>query len=379
MSRFNLVLADSDEWYIDSLGKFLSGSYKSRFNVNVFTRKELLEEFLEAGCGKTDVLLASPDMIPEKAVQRFEPDMVIVLSDGKKPEKYDTMPCINKYQPGERIVNSIMEIYSAVNSGMVSVLKGSKKTTLISVYSPVGGSGKTTIALNLSIQLSRMGLEVFYLNLESVNTSDCFLKSTDSGHNLSSVLLCLKDYSKRLAVRLESARCFDARFNISYFRPAFCSLELDELTEDDTGRLLSELRDLGQYDVIVADMDSVLNRRNMAVLSGSDSIVLLLRQDVQSKYKAECFEKEIRKIAGDCLEELFSRIIPVINRHSPDTLSEEALVNGKEVKYRIPCVIDIYSTRNGLKELNPDSNIGSCLKEPARGILESIRARNAAG
>ena len=53
-------------------------------------------------------------------------------------------------------------------------VKESNKTKLVSVYSPIGGAGKTTIAANACINCAREGMKVFYINLETIGSTFCF-------------------------------------------------------------------------------------------------------------------------------------------------------------------------------------------------------------
>ncbi|QGS68934.1 AAA family ATPase [Oceanobacillus sp. 143] len=78
----------------------------------------------------------------------------------------------------------MLAIYYDRNQTAGKYLARSKQTKVLSVYSPVGGAGKTTIAVNLSKQLALNNAKVFYLNLELINTTSLYFSSSEDNPSL---------------------------------------------------------------------------------------------------------------------------------------------------------------------------------------------------
>ena len=74
---------------------------------------------------------------------------------------------INKYQNADNFVSSILAAFSENGQGFALPGSDSKVSKVISVYSPVGGIGKTSICVALATNMSASGHKVFYLNMES--------------------------------------------------------------------------------------------------------------------------------------------------------------------------------------------------------------------
>lgn len=377
MSKFNLVLADSDVWYIDSLSRYIRSTYANKFNISIFTSKPILEGFLSNNSSKADILLASPDMLPEK-IQDINAATTILLVDSTVPLQQSAFPGINKYQPGETIFNKIVEICSGTNSRIQEIFKGTRGAYVISVYSPVGGSGKTIISIYLSVLLSRMGLRVFYLNLESLGTTDFLMNSSDSHGSRDSfndILFYLQENREKLAARINTLKRTDIQNNISFFNSSGCSLELDEITEYELEKLVTEMRQIDQFDTIVVDTDSVLNPRSMAMLYNSDSIVLVTLQNPLAQQKLHAFENEIKRIEPDSWQTIFQKIIPLVNMYNSNPAEKESYVAEQQVTCKIPCLTDIFTCDGNRYHINPNSSIEAYIRKAAIDILANMNFR----
>lgn len=368
MWKINLVLADVDERYIESLSKFIRSSYMNKFNLNVFTQKDSLVTFLNGRAGKIDILIVAPELFSEE-MKGLKAGIIIILSNGNKPESVNGIPCINKYQTGDLILNSVLELFSDTNPGAESILRGSKNTVLISVYSPIGGSGKTTISLGLSALFAKKGMKTLYLNLETINSIPYFIKNSNQEIGMSNLLFYLKENKKNLSIKIDALKSYDRALGISYFNPADFSLEIDELTEFDIGTLLFELKEVGQFDVVVTDTDSVFNRRNLAVLNSSDSIIMPVLQGTLAKYKLEVFERELKKINSIQENALNERITPVINRFQYDLQYDEFFLSKKSAYAKIPLLKDMNGFSTDGQVVNNESIIFEYLEELSKAIL----------
>lgn len=339
MWKLNLVLGDVDERYIEGLSKFIRSTYLNKFTVNEFTQKKSMDTYIDGNIGEINVLLITPEFISDE-INMQKIGIIIILLESNKPEEINGFPCINKYQPGEVILNNILEIYSCSNPNVGSILNGSKETTLISVFSPMGGSGKTTISITLSALLAKVGLKVLFLNLETINSSPFFIKNSIHDKGLSNLLFYLKDKRKSLSTKIEALKYYDSDLGISYFSPADFSLEMDELTETDVSKLFFELKEIGQFDAIITDTDSVLNKRNLSVLNSSDFIIMPVIQNAMAKFKLDMFKKELRKISNLGERDIYNKIILVINRFCPELQDDSLYFDEEGISIRIPLIND---------------------------------------
>jgi hypothetical protein len=159
MGRLSLVLADGDTEYLGKLERFLIVNYPQRFEIISFSSREKLAGYLN-GTGKADMLLVGSDMLQAGPIEANEAKTVILDGASSKalPEGYDV---VEKYQNADRLVADLLRLYTAKGIGDCSI-PGRRRTRIICVCSPCGGSGKSSIAAGLSIVCESRGTRAFY-------------------------------------------------------------------------------------------------------------------------------------------------------------------------------------------------------------------------
>lgn len=338
MARLNLVIADMDEAYTESIVNYLMSSHSQRFQVSSFTQKELLYDFLIRENKKTDILLICPEFYSD-SLPKDRVTSIIFLSSGRLSEEVPDCGCVNKYQHGEKLISDVINIFSEKCKSISLNNTGSKATKVAAVYSPVGGSGKTTLSTCMAKQCAKQGLQVFYLNFESIQSTSFFMDSRgDQG--LSGILFFLKENNKNLQLKIEGTRLADSGSNVHYFLPPDSMFELEEIEPDEIKRLINELKAMGQYDIIFIDMSSALNSRNLAVMEACDEIFLVFPQDAVSCAKAEIFEKELDILKKRKNLDISDKITIVLNKYNSHMALEIDTVSivDKSISYYIPIV-----------------------------------------
>ena len=311
MGRLSLVIADDDRDYLIKLVKFLMVNYPQRFDIFSFSSLSKLTDFLGSS-EKRDILLIN-SKIYKKELQLKNIEVVIFLSEDSTepiPEGFDTL---SKYQHAQRLVTDILRLFAA-RSLKSCTMPGRDNTRVVCVYSPAGGVGKTSIAAGCSILCAKMGLKTFYLNLEDVpSTRQFFYNETEQ--SFSNVIYHLKGKEKNLGLKLEGARCCDSKKGVYFFAPPDSILEMGELSDHDTVRLVNEFESGSGYDIVFIDMSCGLNQRNIALLGCADMILLVLAPGDTSVVKLNELRTGIDMLEHKYGVELVGRIVTVLNRH----------------------------------------------------------------
>jgi pilus assembly protein CpaE len=180
---------------------------------------------------------------------------------------YDRRPAIAVAAPERSL--------AAAGAG-VSTSSGGTEAHVIAIYSPQGGSGKTTIATNVAAALMREGTKVLlvdcdlqfgdvgvFLNLQSQRNIVDLVRSVDD-LDLDLVDNVLMNHDSGLKVLLAPGRPEDA----------------EEVLPDKTAELIQKLR--GVFDFIVVDMASKLDDLAVALFDVADRIVLVLNPTLPS-------------------------------------------------------------------------------------------------
>ncbi|HOJ12536.1 MAG TPA: AAA family ATPase [Clostridiales bacterium] len=351
MLKLSLIIADEDKAYIESLVGFLMDKHPHKFQINSFTNRDYLLEFLSKSREKADILLITPDFHDrlkyntlksnvlefnniestglKSDISEYRKPVLIFLSNTKSAFTSGTVDTIYKYQHGDRLVSDIIHIYEKQYKNIEFALKGPDKTKLISVYSPAGGTGKTTIAVNACINCAREEMRVFYVNLETIGSTLCFFEHDYENRpydNFSSVIFAIKEKDKNLHAKIEGIKFTDTMYDIHYIPPPDSALEMEEILPEEVRYFLNQVRSTGYYNIIFADLSSALSSKNIAVMEESDEIVLIYTPDCISKSKIISFYKEIQLYQKRKGLNLLNKITLILNKydeHIPQEIKNE--------------------------------------------------------
>lgn len=320
-----IALADSDLDYIGRLETVLN-NYKE-LAISIYSEKKALENALASK--KFDVLLFDPS-IYEGQIEVGKDTLVIMLYDDELPvpDGCASYKKVKKFQRISTTYQQIMYEYSeyAQRKGIVI---GGNKTRTIAVYSPIGGSGKTTVALATALRLSLEGKKTFYMNLEDAASDDCFLQSS-SDKGLSEIAANLGtniDFTMKIQGILQQKN--DCMFYLKHFDSPN---DVYELSGDERIDLLEKIENTKLFDVIVIDMSSSLKAEELKIFEAVDSILLVERNSSISNTKMKLFLNQMHIINNNK-----SKMSRVINFN---------MGMGSGVESDIPVVGTINATQN---------------------------------
>ncbi|HOM42688.1 MAG TPA: hypothetical protein PK481_04055, partial [Bacillota bacterium] len=310
MARLNLVIADCDESYARGLLEYINSNHFPSFMVSCFTKLDTFAEYFEKQ-PPTDILAISPDFY-DISVGFPNIKLKVILSGGALNREYPGFQAISKYSTGDKLIRDMLYMYSKTNPQEIRLLSCSKDTEFIGVYSPAGGTGKTTIATALSTQCAELGLKSFYLNLESIQSTGMFFGS-GSKRNLSYVFYYIKDKSRNLSFKMDGIKCTED--GVEYFNPPDSPMEYEEINPEELEQLIKGIKGMGCCDYVFIDMSSNLDSKNYKIMNLCDRIVLVTLQEPIASYKEKALLNELAKLRDTDGENIPGKFITVINKH----------------------------------------------------------------
>lgn len=309
MRKLSLAIADKDEYFAKSLENYLMVHYSQRFDIFSFSAPEFLAEYQNNCKKRLDILLFSPQFASQAL---YNADVQIALVDTDVTVPGESIS-ICKFQHAEKLVSDIFHIYSQ-KYGDNFIPHGQRKVIISAVFSPAGGSGKSSIAAGCSILCARMGMKTLYLNLESIPSTSLFFKGS-AGRNFSNVIYYLKEKDSNLALKLESSKCVDPESKVHYFQPPDNVLEMMELKPDDIESLISCIRSSAQYDAVFVDMADGLDPCSLSILKACDVIIGISLPGTVSSLKSEALSTAIGILEKKYSMELTGKTITVLNKY----------------------------------------------------------------
>ena len=266
--KIKLAILEKDQSYLQRIISVFSTKYSDKFQIYSFTNEEAAYSTLSDT--KIDVFVASDVFeIDKKRVPRRCGFAYLV--DSLDVETVNDERAICKFQKVDLIYKQILSIYSE-NAGNIAGLKiGDDTAKIIAFESVSGGCGGSTMAAACALHFAAQGKKTLYLNLEKFGSADTFF-SSEGQFDMSDIIYALKSKKANLALKLESCVKQDPR-GVFFYSQSKLALDMLELSTDDILRLISEIKLMGSYNIIVLDLDFSIGAEMLKILHQSHAVV----------------------------------------------------------------------------------------------------------
>jgi cellulose biosynthesis protein BcsQ len=283
------VFLDDDRAYLEMISTYIqSTSYRERIQLKTFTQMSALNSYLHTS-SKYHLLAIKSEMLAELPISSVEGTCVVLLGENSlNTMEYESIS-LSKYQPLNQLLDRLLAIYA---DNFTQAMIVPHKTQIISVYSAVGGCGKTTVAANLAKLLSFFDNKVFYLNLE-VTASVSMFPARENQH-YAQLLYYIHVNAERLAEKLDLLKHYDPLTKVHYLEPLTNFADMDEMSGEAVETLLKTISQQGEYDFIIIDLDHSLHERITRALSLSQQIIWLVLDEMNHVHKTANVIKELK-------------------------------------------------------------------------------------
>lgn len=319
MIPVKVVLAVESREYIEPLLNYVHGSkYARRLRITAFSQPVAFRQYMMEtnGMKRPDIVVGEAAFLSLWTDREATDIPCLVLHEGEEVSKYG-QPLL-KYQPLSDLVGFILETARQRSSSRQSV-HSREGGIIIGMVAASGGLGKTTVALNMSKQLGNEGYSVFYLNLETTDSSSLFTGSGSSstqGEGLSRLLYDLKATgSDGIPLPVASYCVHRPEIQADTFQPVYNRKELMDMTCDEAVELIRTIAESEQYDVVIVDGESDNSDRAQAVLEASHKLIWLLADDLMSMHKFGLWLDVLELTQPEGLKAMLSKTSFVVNRY----------------------------------------------------------------
>lgn len=313
MSKINLVLADEDIFFSQSFSRYIL-EHNGTFEITSYTKTEFLMDALDNG--NIDILLIVEKMLTDEIKFKLTNCLILILDDvSKDAEPYAH---VNKYQKTESILKEITFKYAESKGDQSFLASKGEGANIISVYSPIGGSGKTTVAMSLAGALVKRGYGVIYFSMERFGSEDCYMDVT-SGEGLSEIFLKLKNGSNGLSFEIMKRLVTDES-GIQYLLPPESAMEFSEMSCEEMHSLIEQMANCDGVDYLIIDTPSEFNEMILNVLKMSSCVALIAEETPSGISKIRKFVRELSIFAE--LKLIYDRFLPIVNKTSGRNASQ---------------------------------------------------------
>lgn len=308
MSRLCCIL-DADENFAVRISACFNSRHVLPFMVQAFSD---IEAYI--GCAQlnqVELLIVDESMYEE--ARGIPAGQIIRLCEQPMLMEGGADVCIVKFQSSDNIIRDVLSVYR----GQLIPLPAAgvkDKAKLVSVYSPNGYCGKTTLALSLA-HIKGRDRKVLYLNFEEFSA----LCGRGEKGNLSDAL-----YYYGIATR-GSAKLMSvvSRGNgYDYIAPAACAEDIADSDTDTIAAFVEELIRQGGYELVVIDVGSLV-KEPWKLLEQADMILMPMPDSAHRK----CRQKEFEKFMYTSGREAVMERVRMVDIVQDDTLFKDGQVN----------------------------------------------------
>lgn len=295
--KIQLLIASEDKDYCQHLSRVLAEQYTDTFEVSICSTQDKLAATLSGH--RYDVALISPQMARNAKLERVA--LSFLLWDDSTAGEWDSggLDSVRKYQRISHLTGDVLGRYAKV-AGHKN-LPDSDRVRICAVWSPAGGTGKTTTALAYAAQQVAVGRKTVYLNLEYFSSSPVYFP--EDGKSISEAF---ENLGGNLELLLQSIRRQDAGSGIYYFCAPRNYDDMNILTWENVEELI--LAAGHGVDEVVLDLSSVCNERCQRIMEMADRILLVTDSTPRSLAKLHQFQSQ-----SNLFESLREKITLVCN------------------------------------------------------------------
>jgi len=283
MGKPRVILADRDENYISPLLMKFIEELQDGIELEVITDEQYFNE-LFAKPQSAGILIISEDLYDRNILKHDIRNIFILTEEQTEDQDLGVVKKIFKYSSLKEIFSKIMAASSQLKIDNVKP----KDTSVILVYSASGGTGKTTIALGISMCMAQNFKRVLYVSADRLSTFQYYLEDrTPLPQNVYAGIAQGRSnmyYSIKPFIRNE-------RFDyIPPFGASLSSLNVDYGFYENVIRAAAESKD---YDVIVVDTDQVLDAAKSKLVALSEKVLIVTGKTRESIFAANLMMKSM--------------------------------------------------------------------------------------
>ena len=278
MSNPTIVLADLDANYLIPLEEKLTEELFDQASLEIITDKAYFDEFFSVS-RKIDTLVISQSLFSQSILKHNITDIFVLTEEAVTHNVADNISYIFKYSSTKEIFSQVLK-----NQKISNIQFKNKDTQVIVVTSAVGGSGKTTLSLALSLSLAKSYKRVLYLCSDYIQSFSFYTADKSTLPNQA-----VRAFSVAENMLFQTVRPYLRTEGFTYL-PAFNNSILSfGLNNSVYFRFIKAAKEAKEYDYIIVDTDAQLDESKVDIIKLADKIIVTVLQDAFSALKTEYF------------------------------------------------------------------------------------------
>lgn len=292
MEKPRIIIADTDPNYVIPLQMKFAEDLYEQVDLEIITDRDYFRQLFSKP-QQADILIVSENLYFSD-VRRHNISHVFLMME-QQEEPYTVELNINRLYKYTSIKEIFTEI-TGISADALDIRRESKRQPqIVAVCSACGGVGKTTIALGISVCLSRQYKRVLFIGADRLQSFQRMLENPSpisSSDVYSDLMLPSRD-------AYDAVRHVVRREGFSYLPPFRVPLLALGLQYSVYERIARCARDSGEYDYIVVDTDSTFDEDKARLMDVADKVVIVTRQTANAVYATNLLAANINGLNSD--------------------------------------------------------------------------------
>lgn len=289
-TKLNMLVVCLDEKYLKSIEYRLAEALADKVDISYISDYKCLKVY-NAQPKDIDILLIEEKLYKEVISRQNCKNVYLLVEDeniADRQEKAGNQSIVYKY-------SSIRVIIDKIDSRLLQNRENTTNmnTQIISVYSPTGGCGKTTVSVGLANQLGMKGYKVLYLSTEALQDYQMLLEEREympeqAGYQ------CGMQAERAAEEMLKHVKKSEFEYFPAWKRmlPAY-GINIGHLLN-----IATYIQKKNIYDYIVVELSCEIQEAKLNFLYQSDRVVLVTKQDKKAVEKLKQFMANIVEWKG---------------------------------------------------------------------------------
>lgn len=279
--KIRLLIATGDSGYAEHLSRVLADKYAGIFEVGVCSAVERLAGLLTNN--KYDAALIEPSFAGSADLGSIRLPLLLCDESPLHARNAENVGKVKKYQRISNIAGIVLESYAELGTGAYGFSEN--RAHITAVWSPCGGTGKTTVALAYAARKVAAGKQTTYLDLEDFSSTSAYF--VEHGKSISTVFEKLE---ADVPMMLLGIRQRDSGTGITYFCGPDNYDDMNILTADDLAVLIQSCA--MNADEVVVDLSSRCDEKTWKIFDLAATVLLVCDPSSTSQVKLNQFMKQ---------------------------------------------------------------------------------------
>lgn len=283
MGRTVIVVAEPDRDYMSRLETGLVKMFWKEADLELISDPKFFVEYFAAP-KKIDLLLIDESMYTERLRMHDIGKVFILTEDPEPEEEEDGQDVFRLYKFSNR--NALLD--RIASAGRTDDRTKERRTKVVTVISPSGGAGSTTVAIGICASMRDNLKSAFYINPQMYQNFHYYLRDRETVP----MELCMKmqDASFEPDPKVKTAFLKEG---FTYFPPLGASRESLGITAAAYLRLSENVVRSKEYDYVVIDLGNELSGDSVKFLDMADRVLTVTRQDAYAAFKLRILKKSM--------------------------------------------------------------------------------------